>query len=90
MKPELEPYVWGQENIDAAAMFGGKPEDQAKEPEQIRWWGGTVNCVEHNVNASPNIYWAMVGRVAIPKGLSLGIIVRCDVVTRCVARMAGV
>lgn len=90
LKPELEPYVFGQENVAASAMFGGKPEDQATTAQHIRWWGGTTNVIEHNVNASPNIYWAYVGRVAIPKGCSLGVIVRCNVPTRCRARMAGV
>ena len=89
--PELEPYVWGQENVLASAMFGrrAKTEDKAHEPEQIRWWGGCVNCIEHNVNASPCIWWCWCGRIAIPKGASLGVVVRCDVVTRCRARMAG-
>ena len=90
LKPKGEPYVWGQEGVDARAMFGGKSEDAAGKPEQIRWYGGTVPCIEYNRNAAPHIWWCWRGRVLVPKGLSVGLIVRADRPTLIRALLAGV
>ncbi len=89
LKPEGEPHVWGQENVDAAPMFGGKPEDAADQPEQIRWYGGTVDLIEYNRDVAPNDYWVWRGRILIPKGKSVGLIVRASVPTCCRAQLAG-
>ncbi len=85
-----EPWVWGQEDVLASAMFGGKPEDAATAPEQIRWYGATVPCIEYNRNDAPNVWWAWRGRVSIPRGLSVGVIIRASVPTVCRAMLAGV
>lgn len=90
LKPEGEPWACGQENVLASAMFGGKPEDAASAPDQVRWWGGTVKCLEYIAVASPHNYWSWRGRVSVPKGLSLGVIVRCSVPTTCRVKMSGV
>ena len=84
--------VWGQEDVAAAAMMpGGKPEDRAGAPEQIQWWGGAVRWpIELNQNYAPCIFWAWRGRVLVPKGASVGVIVRSSVPTVCYARMAGI
>jgi hypothetical protein len=90
LRPEGEPYVRGQEGIPAAAMFGSKPEDRAGQPEQVRWYGGTVRAIEYNRNAAPNIWWSWRGRVLVPKGRAVGLIVRCNQPTTCRALLAGV
>lgn len=85
-----EPWVWGQEDVPASCMFGGKPEDAATAPEQIRWYGATVPCIEYNRNEAPNIWWCWRGRVSIPRGLSVGVIIRASTYTPCRAMLAGV
>lgn len=91
LKPDGSPWVWGQEDVAAAAMMpGGKPEDLAREPAQVRWWGGTVQALEHNVCRAPNDYWCLRCRVAVPRGLSVGVIVRADRTMPCRVRISGV
>lgn len=90
LKPTGEPIVWGQEDVVARAMLGGRPEDAAGLPEQIRWHGGTVRAIEYNRNAAPNIWCVCPIRMLIPKGLSVGLIVRADRPTLCRALLAGV
>ncbi len=91
LQPDGEPWVYGQEGVDAARMLRShRPEDLASAPEEVRWYGDTVNCLEHNVNRAPCIWWAWRGRVSIPRGLSVGVVVRSDVTTVCRAFMAGV
>lgn len=89
LKPEGEPWAWGQENVDARPMLGGKPEDAAKASSQIRWHGGTVALVERMLTAHPYDFWCWRGRIAVPKGVSLGVIVRCEQSTICRVRMSG-
>ncbi len=91
LKPEGEPWVWGQEDVAAAAMFSSdRPEELARAPEELRWWGGAVECIEHNVCHAPNDYWCLNQRFGLPKGLSLGVIVRADRFMPCRVRMSGV
>lgn len=91
LRPSGEPHVWGQENVAAAPMFSStRPEERADQPEEIRWYGATVRCLEYNRNAAPNIWWAWRGRVSIPKGKSVGVIVRADRPAVARAFLAGV
>lgn len=91
LKPEGEPWVWGQEDVDAAPMMpGGKPEDALRAPSQARWHGGTVEMLEHNVCCHSWDYWCWRGRITVPKWNSLGIIASSPKPTICRVTFAGV
>ncbi len=86
-----EPWVWGQEGVGAARMLRShRAEDLAGAPDEVRWHGYTVSCLEHNVNRAPCIWFAWRGRISIPKGHSVGVVVRCDRPTVAEAFLAGV
>ena len=89
LKPEGEPWVYGQEDQDAAPMFGGKPEDQAGPLAQVRWHGDTVQVIEHNSNPHPYDFWSWRGRVSVPKGFCLGVVIQCDIPTFCRVKLSG-
>lgn len=83
LKPEGEPWVDGQEDLAA-------PPEGVGPVSEIRWWGDSVETLVHNVNRHPAIYWVYRGRVEIPKGLCVGLIVRASVPTVCRAKLGGV
>ncbi len=88
--PEGEPWVRGQEDVIAQPMISGKPEDLARAPAQVRWYGDTVDCFDHNVCAHPYDYWCWRGRIAVPAWASLGVIVRASKKTICRVKTSGV
>lgn len=92
LEPEGEPRVWGQEDVDAAPMVApdALPVDAVAGVQEVRWHGDTVTGQIHNVNASPAVFWAWRGRVSVPRGVSVGIIVRADRPTVARAKLCGV
>lgn len=83
LAPEGEPWVWGQE---AAAEGAGLAAGPVREE---RWDGSLVKALLNNHNAHPNDYWTWGGRVVIPKGANVGLVVSADRPTVCRARFAG-
>lgn len=83
LRPDGEPWVYGQEDIAARGL-------EFLAPDLIRPWGATVREGLHCVVASPHDYWCLRCRVSVPKGLSVGVIVRADRVMPCRVRISGV
>jgi hypothetical protein len=90
LKPEGEPHVWGQENVNATPMFGGRVEDAALGASHVRWNGETVQIVERNVCVPPYDYWGLRCRISIPKWATVGVIVRADKPSVCRVEMKGI
>lgn len=85
LKPEGEPWVIGQEEV----AEGDPLLDRIGPVSEERWHGGLVQALLANDNAHPNDYWAFGGRVVVPKGCSVGLIVSATVPTVCRAKFAG-
>ena len=91
LRPEGEPWVQGQEDVLASAMFDSRrPEERASDPDHIRWSGALQPVLDYNRNDAPCVWWAWRGRVLIPRGLSVGLIVRASAPTVCRALLAGI
>lgn len=84
LRPQGEPWVDGQEDQDGAALL-----QEADPLKEQRWDGRTINLLTHNVNRHPANYWVCVLRAYVPKGLSVGLLVRASQPTVCRAQMAG-